>query len=149
MPELLVRHLRSSGATLLASVLVAVTSILLFLPGFGTVRPQQFSYLLFTVTLLLLVATTERPALGWWLPVVVAVWVNLHGAVLTGLAVVVAWWIAERCVSLMKGGSARLGVLPVVASFAALVVKSLGTSDPRVPARRRLCSAGAYRVESD
>ena len=123
---LLVRHLRSSGATLLASVLIAVTSILLFLPGFGTVRPQQFSYLLFTITLLLLSGTTERPRLGWWLPVVVAVWVNLHGAVLTGLAVIVVWWVVERFVSLVNGGSARLGVLPVVGSFAALVVNPWG-----------------------
>jgi len=123
---LLVRHLRSSGATLLASVLIGVTSILLFLPGFGTVRPQQFSYLLFTVTLLLLAATADRPRVGWWLPVVMAVWVNLHGAVLTGLAVVVAWWVAERCVSLFTGTSARLGVLQVLASFAALIVNPWG-----------------------
>jgi hypothetical protein len=123
---LLVRHLLSSGATLLAAVLVAVTSILLFLPGFGTVRPQQFSYLLFTVTLLLLSATTERPRLAWWLPVVVAVWVNLHGAVLTGLAIIAAWWMTERCVALFTGSPARLGILPVVASFVALAVNPWG-----------------------
>src|SRR6476661_552261 len=122
----LVRHLRSSGATLLASVLIGVTSILLFLPGFGTVRPQQFSYLLFTMTLLLLAATADRPRVGWWLPVVIAIWVNLHGAVLTGLAVVIAWWIAERCASLVTGTSARLGVLQVLASFAALIVNPWG-----------------------
>ena len=56
----------------------------------------------------------------------IGVWVNLHGAVLTGLAVVIAWWVAERCASLFTGTSARLGVLQVLASFAALIVNPWG-----------------------
>ena len=71
-------------------------------------------------------ATTDRPRVGWWLPVVVAIWVNLHGAVLTGLAVVIAWWVAERCTSLLAGAPLATRCLPVLVSFAALIVNPWG-----------------------
>ena len=50
-------------------------------------RPQMFSVLLFAVELNLLELARRRPRVLIALPVLMAVWVNLHGAFVVGLAV--------------------------------------------------------------
>jgi len=70
--------------------------LLLALPaihyGLATVRPQLFTYLLFAVVLSALVAAEEgRWRRLWLLPPVFALWANLHGGFLAGLAVVLVW----------------------------------------------------------
>lgn len=70
--------------------------LLLALPaihyGLATVRPQLFTYLLFAVVLSALVAAEEgRWRRLWLLPPVFALWANLHGGFLAGLAVVFVW----------------------------------------------------------
>jgi hypothetical protein len=70
--------------------------LLLALPaihyGLVTVRPQLFTYLLFAVVLAALVAAEEgRWRRLWLLPPVFALWANLHGGFLAGLAVVLVW----------------------------------------------------------
>jgi hypothetical protein len=62
--------------------LIAV-AILLSMPLLGTVRPQIFSFPLYALTL---VALSEDVV---WLPVVFAVWANLHAGWLIGLGAVV------------------------------------------------------------
>jgi hypothetical protein len=52
-------------------------------------RPQMFSVLLFAAELYLLEAARRRPRLLLALPVLMAVWVNLHGAFVVGLLVLV------------------------------------------------------------
>ena len=102
--------------------------LLLSFPGLATVRPQLFSYVLFTATVLILSATADRPVMAWWLPVVVAVWVNLHGGVLAGVAVVVMWFLVERGLALVSDSPARLGAVPVFVSVAALLANPWGTA---------------------
>jgi hypothetical protein len=58
-------------------------AVLMSLPLLGTVRPQIFSFPLYALTL---VALVEDVA---WLPLVFAVWANLHGGWLIGLGAVV------------------------------------------------------------
>ena len=121
-------------------VLIAVTSILLFLPGFGTVRPQQFSYLLFTITLLLLSGTTERPRLAWWLPVRggglgQSAWSRPHRARRDRRVV------GRRAICFVGDRRVRASRR----SAGSRVVRgpgreSLGPGDPRVPSRRRVDS---------
>jgi hypothetical protein len=118
------RWLRGSGASLLASTLLAVTSLFLFSPGLGTVRPQLFSYLLLTLTLLCLATSGRRPARAWWLPLIIAAWTNVHGAVVAGLGVIVTWVVVDRL--LPDRHVARVPLVPVVLAVAALAANPWG-----------------------
>ncbi len=61
-------------------------------PWLGTVRPQLFTYLLFAVLLVILDrAGGARHSRLWAVPLLFAAWVNLHGGVLAGLAVLLLW----------------------------------------------------------
>jgi hypothetical protein len=74
----------------------------------GTIRPQIFTYLFFFLELLVLEkATAGREYWLWVLPILLAVWVNLHGGVLAG-AVVIGTWIAVRLVMRPRGDLSRL-----------------------------------------
>jgi hypothetical protein len=61
------------------------------------VRAQVFSLVLFPLVVLLVRGEARRPSRRvWLLPPLLALWSNLHGAVLVGLAVVAAYLLLER-----------------------------------------------------
>lgn len=68
----------------------AVVAIVVFLPlSIGVaVRPQDLSYLLFAVELLLLALAREQRRWLWALPPLLLVWANLHGSFLAGVGLV-------------------------------------------------------------
>ena len=67
------------------------------LPALAIVRFQLFSLALFPLLMLLLRAETRRPARRIWLaPPLLALWANLHGAVLVGLALVLVYLAVFR-----------------------------------------------------
>ena len=79
------------------------SAIAMFLVAVGAgstlfvIRIQLFSLVLFPLLALLLREETHSPSRRVWLvPVVLAVWSNLHGAVLIGLAVATAYLVFER-----------------------------------------------------
>ena len=74
-----------------ATFLMAL-GVVLLTPTFGTFRPQVFTTLLMTVTLLI-IASFHRGHhhLIWALPPLFALWVNLHGGVISGIVVVWVW----------------------------------------------------------
>jgi hypothetical protein len=94
-------HLRRRGlGPWLSAILLTLISIP-FRLGLGTVRPQIFTYLLFLVELLLIEGAAEGRRFGLWvLPILFAVWVNLHGGVLAG-AGVLGLWIAARAIGVL------------------------------------------------
>jgi hypothetical protein len=78
-------------------------------------RPQTFSVLLFAVELYLLEAARHRPRVLIALPLLFALWVNLHGAFMVGLMVVgidAAVAVARRdrpaAVRLLRAGAASV-----------------------------------------
>ncbi|MDP2529243.1 MAG: hypothetical protein Q8W51_05860 [Candidatus Palauibacterales bacterium] len=143
-------HLWRSG---LGTVRGALLTLLFGVPtllGLGTIRPQMFTYLFFVVTLLLIEAAEEGELRWLWLvPVVFAAWVNLHGGVLAGVAVL-GLWIATTVLSWGRdrwkhrgsdgepegpgGGPGRRGLLFImaigVAALAALLVNPYGLRLP-------------------
>jgi hypothetical protein len=89
--------LRRAGADDLGGALVLLVVIVGALPVLVIVRSQLFSLVLFPVLVALLRAEARSPSLRIWLiPPLLAVWSNLHGAVLVGLAVAAAYLIFER-----------------------------------------------------
>jgi hypothetical protein len=73
---------RTSGSLAVAAALGAFTFFGLW--QLLSIRPQTFSLLLFVVMYVLLDRVQERPWLLAVLPVLVALWTNLHGAFLAG-----------------------------------------------------------------
>ena len=81
------------GPTAIALALVALGA----LPALASVKMQLFSLALFPLVLLLLRADHDRPSRRiWWVVLVIAVWGNLHGAVLLGVAVTGAYLLFSR-----------------------------------------------------
>jgi hypothetical protein len=120
---LLALGMRAFGASDAASALVLILVFFAALPSFIIVRAQLFSLVLFCATLLLLRAEARTPSRRVWLLVpLVAIWANLHGAVLVGLAVAAAYLGIERlrrepvvAVSVLVASCAALFVTPAFA----------------------------------
>jgi hypothetical protein len=89
--------LRREGADEFAGALVLLIVVVGSLPMFVVVRSQLFSLLLFPVLIALLRDDARSPRGRIWLLVpLFALWSNLHGAVLVGLAVAGAYLIFGR-----------------------------------------------------
>src|SRR5262249_57193962 len=88
---------RRSGAGELEGSFALLIAAIGSLPVLLVVRSQLFSVLLFPVLIALLRAESRAPTRRIWLLVpLVALWSNLHGAVLVGLAVAAAYLIFDR-----------------------------------------------------
>lgn len=88
------RHLGASDART-AGLLVAVC--VGAMPALALVRLQSFSLALFALLVSLVWHQSRRPSRHvWWLPVLVAAWGNLHGAVLLGVCVAGAYLLFGR-----------------------------------------------------
>jgi len=117
-------HLRRRGLGPYCSVFLLLLISIPFRLGLGTIRPQIFTYLFFLFQLLLLEkAATGREYWLWVLPILLAIWVNLHGGVLAG-AMVIGIWIAVRIFVRPTGDPSRLdrsrgaGILVGLVGFA-------------------------------
>lgn len=78
--------------------LTVPVSLILMVPGFGTLRPQIYSYLFFAVLLYCL--ALDRMGRRRWLmiwPVLFVVWLNVHGGFVLAFLAVGAEWL-ERVV---------------------------------------------------
>lgn len=83
--------LRAGLKPVRAAILLVAASFAL-LPSLGTVRPQLFTVLLFAAELRMLKqAELGSPKALWPLPLVFALWINLHGGVLAGLGVLLVY----------------------------------------------------------
>ena len=120
---LLALGMRALGAPDAASALVVMLVFFAAAPFFIIVRAQLFSLVLFCATLLLLRAETRTPSRRVWLLVpLMAIWSNLHGAVLVGLAIAAAYLVLERlrrepvvAVSVLVACCAALFITPAFA----------------------------------
>jgi hypothetical protein len=80
-----------------ATALILIVVLVAGLPSFTIARVQLFSLVLFPVLLLLLRGEAARPSRRVWLLLpLVALWSNLHGGVLTGVFVAVAYLLVKR-----------------------------------------------------
>lgn len=59
-------------------------------------RPQTMAYPLFTATLWILAGRRAHPRRLWVLPIVMAVWANVHGSFPLGLVLIVLAWVEDR-----------------------------------------------------
>ena len=91
------RDMRRSGATDAGAAIVMALLVPGALLAFAGIKAQVFSLALFPVAAALLRAVARQPSRRIWLAVpLLALWSNLHGAALLGLAVVLAYLLLER-----------------------------------------------------
>jgi hypothetical protein len=82
-----------SGSVVTAMALAALGA----LPSLGVARVQMFSLVLFPLLIALLRAEARRPSRRIWLALpLLALWSNLHGAALAGVAVLYAYLALRR-----------------------------------------------------
>src|SRR3974390_2552501 len=93
---LLLQMMRRRGTDLLTSIVLflmalAVAMIHLF------VRPHVVSWLLALVFWVVLerARRLDAPLRLWWLPLLMVVWVNVHGGFLVGLALIGIYWLVQ------------------------------------------------------
>ena len=119
---LLALGMRALGAPDAACAVVLMLVFFAAAPSFIIVRAQLFSLVMFSALVLLLRAESRRPSRRAWLLVpLVALWANLHGAVLVGLAIAAAYLILERAprepvaaASVLAGCCAALFLTPAL-----------------------------------
>lgn len=120
------RDMRAAGTGDVARSLVLIATALAAAPALLVVRAQLFSVALFPLLALLLRSQTRAPSRRIWLIVpLLALWSNLHGAVLVGVVVSAAYLLLQR---MRQQPAVAVGVL--VASAAALLATPalLGTA---------------------
>lgn len=123
--------LRARLPAVRAGIVLLVASFALF-PTLATVRPQMYTVLFFGLLMLILhEGEHSRPRLLWLLPPLLAVWINFHGGVLAGLALVVVYAGAGVISRLARRDAVpiRYWLLPP-ACAAALVLNPFGTALP-------------------
>ena len=88
LPSFAALDLRRAAWLTLAAFVVSAVALAL--------RPQLFGMVLFALVLLVLVADgAHRPRLLWAIPVIVAVWANLHGSFFLGPVVLGLAWLED------------------------------------------------------
>ena len=94
---LLLRDMRAAGASDAARTLVILAVPFATITSLFVVRAQLFSLPLFALLVCLLRAERREPSRRVWLLVpLMALWSNLHGAVLLGLAIATIYLVVER-----------------------------------------------------
>jgi hypothetical protein len=106
-----------------ASMLLLFYSLGVF-PYLHVVRPQIYTYLLFLLVLIVLYRA-EHGSYRWlWsLPLLAALWVNLHGGLLAGLAIVGTWAVIHLVLN--RRAWARV-IPPLLVSLPALLINPYG-----------------------
>ena len=113
---------RRGKAAPLVSTLLLVVAVIGSFTRLVFIRPQLFSLLLFTAELAVLVAADRgRRRSLLWLPPIFALWANLHGGFIVGLAVLGVW----ACWDFLTGSAGWVRRLSVVA---ALVAAAMATA---------------------
>jgi len=89
---------RERTASPLARLLTLIWTMAILSPGFN-IRPQLFTYLLFAVFIFLFYRYDQgKKAALYWAPVLMVLWVNLHGGFVAGLGAfgLFSFWISLR-----------------------------------------------------
>jgi hypothetical protein len=86
---------RRSGASIRAAAGLTVASSLMSSQNLA-MRPQLFAVPLFTATLWISATRREHPARQWAIPVLVAIWANVHGSFVLGPILVGFDWLEDR-----------------------------------------------------
>lgn len=134
---LVYHHLVRRGSDAVRAGLLVLASLFLLVPGLATVRPQMFTFLFFTLTVLVLYrAETRSDRWLWTLPPILAVWINFHGGVLAGVGVIGIWGVAKAVAAVTRRGAReawRAMRTPLLVAPACAIALLLNPYGPGLP----------------
>jgi hypothetical protein len=111
---LVLRACRSAGLGLRVAAWLTLGGFVVAIAALG-LRPQLLGMAFLALTLAILAARDRRPDLVWVLPVLVALWANVHGSFVLGPAAVAVAWLED-----ITAGRPRPRRLLVVAALSGL-----------------------------
>src|SRR5579872_2747010 len=129
---------RSAGRPYIAGV-ITLLGAFASAPSWG-VRPQMLTLLLTSVLLLILERSYKRPALLWWTPPLMLLWVNLHAGYAVGIALIVLFLLGDgldialgleegtRTDQLTRSARFRTLALVIVACTGVVILNPYGTA---------------------
>ncbi|HEX8814823.1 MAG TPA: hypothetical protein VF753_04920 [Terriglobales bacterium] len=123
---LMLVFVRSSGKPFIAGAMVLLGAFA-SAPSWG-VRPQMLTFLLTSVTLLLLDRSYAKPRLLWWIPPLMLLWANLHAGYALGIGLLILFAIGDALdsafgfVSWPKIAARLRTLIAVIAASTAVVV---------------------------
>ena len=120
---LVFRACRSAGAGTRVAAWLTLAGFAVGLVALG-LRPQLLGMVLFAATVAILAGRERRPGLVWLIPVLVAVWANVHGSFFLGPAAVGVAWLEDLASS--RPGARRLLIVALVSLAATLLTPYAG-----------------------
>ena len=120
---LVFRACRSAGAGTRVAAWLTLAGFAVGLVALG-LRPQLLGMVLFAATVAILAGRERRPGLVWLIPVLVAVWANVHGSFFLGPAAVAVAWLEDIATS--RPGARRLLIVALVSLAATLLTPYAG-----------------------
>lgn len=109
---------RRRGLNARWSAFLALAAFVVAAPALA-LRPQLLGMACFVLVLLLVTDRRDHPGRLWIIPLVIALWANLHGSFFLGPVVLVLAWLEDRHHGIARPDSALLVALVcVVAAFA-------------------------------
>src|SRR6266571_4106380 len=114
---------RRATGSLRTAVPVATLAAFAFL---GTIRPQTFSFLMFALYYFILAGYRSRRVNRlWMLPILMVLWVNLHGAFPLGLVIIALFIAGEGCRRFVAGTDTAALTWPELRRLAFVLVLCL------------------------
>jgi hypothetical protein len=113
---------RAAGASTRRAALLTLASFAVSLGGLS-LRAQLFGMVLFALSVWIVTARHEHPQRLFLIPLIVAIWANLHGSFFLGPLLLCLAWLDDRRRS---DPGARRVILMVAASLAASMVNPFG-----------------------
>lgn len=121
--------LKQHGFRMLHALIALSFAVTMMLPYLQTIRPQLSTYLFFTLTCLILKQSEGRKyGYLFFLPAIFAVWVNMHGGFLAGLAIFLAWSFAHLVLNYRQLNRKQFFLIlaPILLSLASVLVNPYG-----------------------
>lgn len=112
---------RERGVDPRIAALLAVAAFVVAAPSMA-LRPQLFGMVCFALALLLVARRQRHPRRLWLVPVLVAVWANLHGSFVLGPLLVGLAWLDDRFER--RPGAGQVLLVAVASTFAACLTPS-------------------------
>ena len=157
MVGVILSHLRHRHLPLAGAAIVIIMGWWLILPWTTAFRPQIFTYLGSAIVLSLVARAEDGDyAALWWAVPLLAIWANLHGGFIAGIALFGIWAAAHVASRVWWYGwrhraapyAARAAGIPLLAAMAATAITPVRSDLVGVPPDRTGATRRNRRVES-
>ena len=114
---------RARGVSPRTAALLAVAGYLVGIQLLSQLRPQEFAFVLFALSLWLIASRHRHPAWVWLVPAITVIWANLHGSFVLASLLLVFAWLEDRS---DRPELARRCLVAALVSFAVSAVNPSG-----------------------